>query len=83
MDFNLPPEVAEQTIDRGSVALNGVSLTVADLLGDRLCRVGVIPYTYEHTNLGRLEVGDPVNVEGDLIGKYVGKLMAEREKAAR
>ena len=58
-------------------------MTVADLLGPDLCRVGVIPYTEEHTNLGALEAGDPVNVEGDLIGKYVANVMRERGKAGR
>lgn len=80
MDFDLPSEVAAQTVGRGSIALNGVSLTVAELLGDRGCRIGVIPYTFKHTNLGELRPGDPVNVEGDLIGKYVGKMLAEREE---
>lgn len=78
MDFRLPPDVAALTVPRGSVAINGVSLTVADDLGDGLFRIGVIPYTKEHTNLGDLSDGAGVNVEGDLIGKYVGKVLAER-----
>ena len=78
MDFRLPSDVAELTVARGSVAINGVSLTVAEELGGGRFRVGVIPYTHEHTNLGALRDGAPVNVEGDLIGKYVGKVLAER-----
>ncbi|MDH3207103.1 MAG: riboflavin synthase [Gemmatimonadota bacterium] len=78
MDFRLPPGVASLTVARGSVAINGVSLTVSEDLGDDVFRIGVIPYTYEHTNLGALEAGADVNVEGDLIGKYVGKVLAER-----
>jgi riboflavin synthase len=78
MDFRLPSEVAALTLPRGSVALNGVSLTVADLLDEDVCRIGIIPRTHAHTNLGRLAVGDPINVEGDLIGKYVGKVLAGR-----
>lgn len=78
MDFRLPSEVAALTVPRGSVALNGVSLTVADLLGEDVCRIGIIPHTYAHTNLGGLRPGDAVNVEGDLIGKYVGRVMAGR-----
>lgn len=78
MDFRLPHDVAELTVPRGSVALNGVSLTVAELLGDDACRIGVIPFTHAHTNLGALAAGDPVNVEGDLIGKYVGRVLAAR-----
>ena len=43
----------------------------------------MIPFTYEHTNLGDLDAGDPVNVEGDLIVKYVGRILAEREEAGQ
>ena len=78
MDFRLPADVFALTIPRGSVALNGVSLTVAALLDGEACRIGVIPFTWEHTNLGALGAGAPVNVEGDLIGKYVGRALAHR-----
>jgi riboflavin synthase len=78
MDFTLPDDVAELTVSRGSVAINGVSLTVSEEVGGRVFRVGIIPFTHEHTNLGDLQVGADVNVEGDLIGKYVGKVLAER-----
>jgi riboflavin synthase len=78
MAFTLPPGVAAQTVERGSITLNGVSLTVADMPERDVCTVGIIPFTYEHTNLGDLAPGDPVNVEGDLIGKYVGKILAAR-----
>jgi riboflavin synthase len=54
---------------------------VSEDLGDDVFRIGVIPYTHEHTNLGELEDGAAVNVEGDLIGKYVGKVLAERAGA--
>jgi len=78
MDYELPPDVASLTVSRGSVAINGVSLTVSDLVAPDVCRVGLIPYTCVHTNLGGLEEGARVNVEGDLIGKYVGKVLAAR-----
>jgi riboflavin synthase len=78
MEFDLPADVAALTVERGSVAINGVSLTVSRLLDGGACRIGVIPFTHEHTNLGDLEDGAAVNVEGDLIGKYVGKVLAER-----
>lgn len=83
MDFRLPADVARLTVARGSVALNGVSLTVAELLDEAVCRVGIIPFTYEHTNLSALQSGDGVNVEGDLIGKYVGRVLEEREPLSR
>lgn len=78
MDFRIPREVAGTTILHGSIALNGVSLTVSDIVGEDVVRIGVIPFTHAHTNLGALELGDPVNVEGDLIGKYVARILARR-----
>ena len=82
MDFRLPADVASLTVERGSVAINGVSLTVSEMPEREVCRIGVIPYTHAHTNLGDLQEGAAVNVEGDLIGKYVGKVLAERAKAS-
>jgi riboflavin synthase len=84
MDFRLPADVASLTVEHGSVAINGVSLTVSEILDSDVCRIGVIPFTHEHTNLGDLRVGDRVNVEGDLLGKYVKKVLsAGNRKDAR
>jgi len=83
MDFRLPPDVASLTVEHGSVAINGVSLTVSEILNDDICRIGVIPYTHEHTNLGALAVGERVNVEGDLLAKYVRKSLAGRGGGGR
>ena len=79
LDFRVPPEVAAQTILHGSIAINGVSLTVNALLDGHVCQVGVISFTWEHTNLGGLDLGDPVNVEGDMIGKYVRRMLPHAE----
>ena len=62
------------TVDKGSVTINGVSLTVVDSK-QHTFSVCIIPYTYEHTNFHQLKVGDYVNLEFDIIGKYVAKLM--------
>lgn len=78
MDFSLPLDVHAATIEHGSVTLNGVSLTVSELLPESGVRIGVIPFTYGHSNLGALAPGDPVNVEGDLIGKYVARILTQR-----
>ena len=78
MDFEVPAEVFDLTVMHGSITLNGVSLTVSDLLPNRVCRIGVIPFTFEHTNLGTLTAGTAVNVEGDMIGKYVERILASR-----
>lgn len=78
MDFRIPADVYETTILHGSIALNGVSLTVSDMHRGNVVQIGIIPYTWEHTNLGGMAPGDPVNVEADLIGKYVGRILAQR-----
>jgi len=78
MDFRLPSAVAELTVLHGSIAINGVSLTVNETRSPRLCQVAIIPYTWTHTNLADLGPGDPVNLEGDLIGKYVGRMLSAR-----
>lgn len=78
MDFEIPGGVYGESIEHGSVTLNGVSLTLSELLSPSGVRIGVIPFTHEHTNLGSLEAGAPVNVEGDLIGKYVARILTQR-----
>lgn len=62
------------TVEKGSVAVNGVSLTVCDPTSDSF-RVAIIPYTYEHTNFHAIEVGTVVNLEFDIVGKYIARLM--------
>ena len=62
------------TVPQGSITVDGISLTVAQS-GENEFSVAIIPYTWEHTNLKNLEVGDRVNLEFDIIGKYVAKLM--------
>ncbi len=65
------------TIAKGSICINGVSLTVVDSAENQFS-VCVIPYTFEHTTFGRLKLGSQVNLEFDVIGKYVQKLMSTR-----
>lgn len=81
LDFRIPPEVWDLTILHGSIALNGISLTVNDLNPPDRVQVAIIPHTWAETNLSELEPGDPVNVEGDLMGKYVQKILAPRAAA--
>ena len=75
LGFRLSSEIAAGTILHGSIAINGVSLTVNALLEADICQVGIIPFTWKHTNLGRLALGDPVNVEADMLGKYVRRML--------
>ena len=70
----IPPELLRYVVDKGSVALNGVSLTVASL-GDTWVEVSLIPETLERTNLGDAAPGDPLNVEVDVLAKYVERLL--------
>lgn len=64
------------TVEKGSVAVNGVSLTVVNSMDDQFS-VAIIPYTYEHTNFHQFKVGTVVNLEFDILGKYVTKLMKQ------
>ena len=75
--FGFPPEVARYLVFKGSVAVEGISLTIAELADDYF-EVAIIPKTWEVTNLSRLQVGDRVNLEVDVIGKYVERLLTFR-----
>lgn len=81
VDFTLPESVRDYTVRHGSITLDGVSLTINDLAADGNAQVALIPYTYEHTNLARLTEGSRVNIEADLIGKYVARALAGYERA--
>lgn len=82
LDVDVPAELGRTLVEQGSVAVEGISLTVAALEGARL-RVAIIPFTYENTNLRSLQPGDPVNLECDVLAKYVEKLLQERPGTAR
>jgi riboflavin synthase len=69
------PELLRYAVDKGSITLSGVSLTIAKL-GDSWLEVSLIPETLERTNLGRIQPGDKVNVECDIVAKYVERLAA-------
>ena len=73
--IELPRDVEKYTVYKGSVCIEGISLTVAKL-EDGVCTIAIIPHTVEMTNLNSLKAGDPVNLEADLIAKYVEKMMA-------
>lgn len=75
--FELPPGQARYLVAKGSIAINGVSLTVAELAPDHFT-VWIIPHTRAETNLGDLRTGDRVNLEFDLLAKYVERLLAAR-----
>ena len=69
-EFEFPKKFGELVIEKGSIALNGISLTVFDVKKSSF-RVAIIPYTYQHTNMQFLKEGSEVNLEFDMIGKYI------------
>ncbi len=72
--FTYDPLIGNITVEKGSVCINGISLTVVNSQSDSFS-VAIIPYTYEHTNLQHVRKGTVVNLEFDIIGKYVARLM--------
>ena len=76
--FEAPSEIMRFVVEKGSIAVDGISLTVADV-GPSSFSVAVIPHTLENTTLGDASVGGGVNLETDIIGKYVYKLMGKAE----
>ena len=70
--FRFPESFAHLVIEKGSVCVNGISLTAFDVTRDGFS-VAVIPYTHGHTNIGRLRSGDTVNLEFDMLGKYLAR----------
>lgn len=81
IDFTLPDEVVGVTVLHGSITLNGISLTVNDLPDSGVCQVSIIPFTLDHTALRDLREGDGVNVEGDMVGKFVRNLLGAPARA--
>lgn len=79
--FSLPRTLIKYVIEKGSVAINGVSLTVNSCTSDRFT-VSIIPHTLVVTTLGDLKPGDMVNIEVDIIGKYVEKMLMDKSEAA-
>jgi riboflavin synthase len=81
LEINVPSELTRYIVAKGSLAIEGISLTVAAIDGTNL-RVAIIPHTAELTNLRSLKSGDPVNLEVDVIAKYVEKMIgAEKAKS--
>ncbi len=80
LGVEVPLQFARYVVPKGSITVDGISLTVASWDG-RVAEIAVIPFTYAHTNLRDRVVGDAVNLEADVLGKYVERYMEAREKA--
>lgn len=78
LTFQYNESLQNMTVEKGSICVNGVSLTVVNSQENQFS-VAIIPYTWEHTNFNALEVGTTVNLEFDIIGKYIQKMMERRK----
>jgi riboflavin synthase len=76
--FRYLPSANALVVEKGSICINGISLTVFDVHDD-LFSVAIIPYTYEHTNIHAVKAGSTVNLEFDIIGKYVAKITSFKQ----
>lgn len=74
MDFSYPPELSPFLVEKGSVAVNGISLTIANIPSD-IFTVAVIPHTFDSTNLKHMRTGAEVNLEVDILAKYVARIL--------
>jgi riboflavin synthase len=81
LGVRVPRELARYVAMKGSIAIDGISLTIANLTGDTV-EAAIIPFTYASTNLQALRVGDAVNLEADILAKYVERILEARRPAA-
>jgi len=82
LEIELPSELAPAVVEKGSIAVDGISLTVAGLAGTRV-GLQIVPFTLKHTTLCDIRVGDAVNVETDILGKHVARLLDARREPAQ
>lgn len=78
LEFELPKEQQKYLLHKGSITINGISLTIAKVQ-DNIFKVAIIPHTFENTNLKTLKIGDLVNLETDILGKYVEKFLSTKD----
>lgn len=78
LQFEIPEEQEKYVVYKGSITINGVSLTVANIV-DNIVSVAIIPHTYNHTSLKDLKLGQDVNIETDILGKYVEKFLSTKD----
>ncbi len=76
MTFRVPPALTRQMVEKGSINVDGVSLTLVSVMPDQF-RIALIPHTLQVTTLGRRAVGDAVNIETDILGKYIEKMLLQ------
>lgn len=79
LEFEFPKKFAELVVEKGSICLNGISLTVFDVK-KKVFSVAIVPYTYRHTNIEHIKAGDTVNLEFDMLGKYLLRRLSLKGK---
>ncbi|MBQ8460449.1 riboflavin synthase [bacterium] len=78
LEFEIPNSQAKYVIYKGSITVNGISLTISSIK-ENVFKAAIIPHTYENTNLNTIKIGDYVNIETDILGKYVEKLLSAND----
>ena len=82
LQFELSSELAKYVVKKGSIAINGISLTIAEVENNNI-KTAIIPHTYENTNLKTLKNGDFVNIEVDIVAKYIEKFLSTSDNKSR
>ena len=82
LEFEIPQEQTKYVVHKGSITINGISLTVAEI-NQNTFKVAIIPHTFENTNLKALNIGDNVNIETDILGKYVEKMLSAKDNDSK
>lgn len=78
ISLRLPDEILKYVVYKGSIAVNGISLTVADI-ENNICKIAIIPHTFNNTNFKYLNIGDFVNIETDILARYVEKMLSAND----
>jgi len=81
LTLTIPRELTKYVVEKGSITIEGISLTVASVEGNKV-KIAIIPHTYEATNLRELKPGDPLNIEVDIMAKYVEKMLEENHASS-
>jgi riboflavin synthase len=81
LGVKIPASFTPYIVTKGSITIDGISLTVAGWR-DSVAEIAVIPYTFEHTNISDRFSGDPVNLEADILGKYIERYLSQRQSSS-
>lgn len=82
LEFEIPQDQTKYIVHKGSITINGISLTIAKIQDNKI-KIAIIPHTFQNTNLKNLKVGDYVNIETDILGKYVEKILSTKDNNSK